>query len=54
MQVVCAILLYFFTEDKYDYGFTKNIDIDENENEQSINISDSITAAVTPDNNYYD
>lgn len=47
MQIICTIMLFFFKEEKYDYGFTEKEEIAIDE--PSINISDSITAAVTPD-----
>jgi len=50
-QLLCGLILFFFTEDKYDYGIIKNIEHDIT-NDASINISDSMTAAVTPDDNF--
>ena len=39
MQVICAIILYFFTDDKYDYCITKNNEIYNIHQDSSINVS---------------
>jgi hypothetical protein len=47
MQIICAFILYFFTEKKYDYiGLDNHVNITHNE---SINETFTKTAAVTPD-----
>lgn len=54
MQIICGIILFFFNEDKYDYGIVKNIDGDSPTETSINNLSNSMTAAVTPDENNSD
>lgn len=50
-QAICGLLLICFSDEKFDYGF-KNKETEDAFQDSSINISDSMTAAVTPDTAY--